>query len=133
MTFLTLMLTYPCKACLPITRPVFLRVFYGPAYGSKTGSTDPSSFSGFTGSKGIKLRNTPRTKEIDDDSSQRELAQPERRTSGDMDFESYPERAGNHNTVITSCADEVPNGNRDAGRNHGIQVKNETNVYYEQI
>ncbi|KNG51835.1 integral membrane protein [Stemphylium lycopersici] len=113
--------------------PVFLRVVYGSSYGSKANSTDNSSFGIFTGSKGIKLRNTPRTKEIEDDSSQRELAQPEHRTSGNMDFQSYPERAVNHNTVITSCADETPNGNHDTGKNNGIQVKNETNVYYEQI
>jgi hypothetical protein len=84
-----------------------------------------------TSSKGIKLTNVTRTKEVDDNSSQRELADLEDGSSGDIEFHSYAERGGRNNTIITTCADELPNENAGSSRTHGIQVRNETKVYYE--
>jgi hypothetical protein len=84
-----------------------------------------------TSSKGIKLTNIARTKEVDDNSSQRELAGIEDGSSGDMDFNSYPERGGRSNTVVTTCADDRPGSNPSKAMPYGIQVKNETRVYYE--
>lgn len=104
----------------------------GSIFGSKSNSTGPNPLSGLTSSKGIKLRDTTRTKELDDNSSERQLAEPEDGLSGDMYFESLAERGGHNNTIISSV-DKVPNSNADPSRTHGIQVKNETNVYYESI
>ena len=67
---------------------------------------------------------------MNDNSSQRQLADLEDGSSGDMDFHSYPERGGHNNTIITTCDDEGPNNN-NINRAYGIQVKNETKVYYE--
>lgn len=117
-------------ACLPIIRPIFRKVLSGSSLDSKSNPSGPNPISGLTSSKGIKLTNITRTKEVDDNSSQRELAGLEDGSSGDMDFHTYPERGGQNNTVITSCLDDRPGSNpTEAG--YGIQVKNETRVYYE--
>jgi hypothetical protein len=97
----------------------------------KSNSTGSNPISGLTSSKGIKLANITRAKEVDDNSSQQQLAELEDGSSGDMDFNCYPERGGNNNTIITSCADEVPNRNTNTSMMYGIQVENETRVYYE--
>jgi hypothetical protein len=104
----------------------------GSLLSSKSNSTSPNPLSGLTSSKGIKLRNTTRTNALDDNSSERQLAEPEDGLSGDTYFESYAERGGHNNTVI-SCVDKGSNNNADTSRTCGIQVKNETNVYYESI
>ncbi|KAL6362485.1 hypothetical protein LRP88_03767 [Fusarium phalaenopsidis] len=117
------------SSCLPIIRPVFRRLISNSILSSKSNSTGPNAISGLTSSKGIKLSNIVRTKEINDNSSQRQLADLEDGSSGDMDFHSYPDRGGHNNTTITTCADEEPNNNTN--RAYGIQVKNETKVYYE--
>jgi hypothetical protein len=125
----TLVLTF--LACLPIIRPVFRKLLSGSLLSSKGNSTGPNPISGLTSSKGIKLTHMTRTKEVDDNSSQRELAGLEDGSSGDMDFHTYPERGGHSNTVVTSCVDERPGSNTTKPSPYGIQVKNETRVYYE--
>jgi hypothetical protein len=120
------------KACLPITRPIFRKFMSGSILGSKSNPSNPNPLSGLTSSKGIKLRNPTRTNPLDDNSSERQLADPEDGLSGDTYFESYAERGGHNNTVITRV-DKGPNNNDDTSRTCGIQVKNETNVYYETI
>ncbi|GKU04238.1 integral membrane protein [Fusarium langsethiae] len=119
------------SSCLPIIRPVFRKVLSGSFLSSKGDSTAPNPISGLTSSKGIKLTHITRTKEVDDNSSQRELAGLEDGSSGDMDFHTYPERGGKSNTVVTSCADDRPGSNPSSASPYGIQVKNETRVYYE--
>ncbi|KAG9191440.1 hypothetical protein G6011_09528 [Alternaria panax] len=121
------------SSCLPITRPIFRKFFSGSILGSKSNSTGPNPLSGCSG-KGIKLRNTSRTKELDDNSSERQLAQHEDEQSGHGEtyYESYAERGGYTNTVITRD-DKAPHSNTDASRTYGIQVKNETNVRYDSI
>ncbi|KAH7120726.1 hypothetical protein EDB81DRAFT_914525 [Dactylonectria macrodidyma] len=119
------------SSCLPIIRPIFRRLISGSILSSKSNSTGPNPISGLTSSKGIKLSNINRTKEVDDNSSQRQLAELEDGSSGDIDFNSYAERGGHNNTIITSCVDEVPNSSANTSRTYGIQVKNETKVYYE--
>ncbi|KAL2671610.1 hypothetical protein Neosp_014200 [[Neocosmospora] mangrovei] len=109
--------------------PVFRRVISSSILSSKSNSTGPNPISGLTSSRGIKLSNIVRTKEMNDNSSQRQLADLEDGSSGEMDFHSYPERGGHNNTIITTGADEVPNN--DTNKTYGIQVKNETKVYYE--
>lgn len=104
----------------------------GSILGSKSNSTGPNPLSGLTSSKGIKLRNTSKSKELDDNSSERQLAEPEDRSPSDMYFESYAERGGHNNTTV-SRVDKVPNDDSNTSRTYGIQVKNETNVYYENI
>jgi hypothetical protein len=96
---------------------------------SKSNSTGPNPISGLTSSKGIKLTNVNRPKEVDDNSSQRQLADLEDGSSGDMDFTAYRERGG-HNCTVTTCADKSLDSNSNS-RTYGIQVKNETKVYYE--
>ncbi|KAL5603747.1 hypothetical protein FOVSG1_006497 [Fusarium oxysporum f. sp. vasinfectum] len=86
---------------------------------------------GLTSNKGIKLSDITQTKEVDDNSSQRQLAKLEDGSSSDMDFNSNAKRGGHNNTIITSCVDDVPNSNANTSRAYGIQVKNETKVYYE--
>ncbi|RYO36296.1 hypothetical protein AA0113_g9526 [Alternaria arborescens] len=121
------------SSCLPITRPVFRKFLSGSILGSKSHSTGPNPLSDFSG-KGIKLRNSHRTKELDDNSSERQLAQHEDGSSGrgDMYYESYAERGGYNKTVV-SRVDEVSDGNANAPGTYGIQVRNETNVRYESI
>ncbi|CAN9166963.1 unnamed protein product [Alternaria sp. RS040] len=121
------------SSCLPITRPVFRKFLSGTILGSKSHSTGPNPLSDFSG-KGIKLRNSHRTKELDDNSSERQLAQHDDGSSGrgDMYYESYAERGGYNKTVV-SRVDEVPDGNANAPGTYGIQVRNETNVRYESI
>ncbi|CAN9306845.1 unnamed protein product [Alternaria alternata] len=113
--------------------PVFRKFLSGSILGSKSHSTGPNPLSDFSG-KGIKLRNSHRTKELDDNSSERQLAQHEDGSSGrgDMYYESYAERGGYNKTVV-SRVDEVPDGNANAPGTYGIQVRNETNVRYESI
>ncbi|KAJ4252476.1 hypothetical protein NW762_011077 [Fusarium torreyae] len=119
------------SSCLPIIRPILRKLISGSVLSSKSNSTGPNPISGLTSSRGIKLGNITRTKEVDDNSSQRELAELEDGSSGDIDFNSYPDRSGYNNTVITSSVGGVPNRNNDTSRAYGIQVKNETKVYYE--
>ncbi|KAH7205154.1 uncharacterized protein BKA55DRAFT_668881 [Fusarium redolens] len=119
------------SSCLPIIRPIFRKLIPGSRHSCKSNSTGPNHISGLTSSKGIKLASITRAKEVDDNSSQQQLAELEDGSSGDMDFNCYPERGGNNNTIITSCADEVPNRNTNTSRMYGIQVENETRVYYE--
>ncbi|KAF4341847.1 integral membrane protein [Fusarium beomiforme] len=122
------------SSCLPIIRPIFRKFISSSILSSKSNSTGPNPISGLTSSRGIKLTNVTRTKEIDDNSSQRQLAELEDGSSDDMNFHGYTERGGtraNHNTVITSCADERPNSHTHNPSLQGIQVKNETRVYYE--
>ena len=114
------------SACLPIIRPIFRKMVSGTALTSKSNSSGPNPISGLTSSKGIKLTNITRTKEIDDNSSQRELAGMEDGSSGDPDFNSYPQ----NNTVITAM-DDRPGSNPSNGNPYAIQVKNETKIYYE--
>ncbi|KAH8622072.1 hypothetical protein IG631_23178 [Alternaria alternata] len=127
------MLTSPSQACLPITRPVFRKFLSGSILGSKSHSTGPNPLSDFSG-KGIKLRNSHRTKELDDNSSERQLAQHEDGSSGrgDMYYESYAERGGYNKTVV-SRVDEVPDGNANAPGTYGIQVRNETNFVVDAV
>jgi hypothetical protein len=130
---LVLMLTFsPYKACLPITRPIFHKMMSSSIFGSRCSSSSTNPLSGLTSSKGIKLHNTTRTNPLDDDSSERQLAEPEDGLSGKTHFESYAER-GSHNNTIISCADKVPNSNADPPTTCSIQVKKETKVYYESI
>ncbi|RSM00240.1 hypothetical protein CDV31_011861 [Fusarium ambrosium] len=117
------------SSCLPIIRPVFRRLISNSILSSKSNSTGPNPISGLTSSKGIKLSTIQRTKEMNDNSSQRQLADLEDGSSGDMDFHSYPERGGHNNTIITTNPDAMPSDN--SNRTYGIQVKNETKVYYE--
>ncbi|XEV05978.1 hypothetical protein FSHL1_011265 [Fusarium sambucinum] len=119
------------SSCLPIIRPVFRKLISGSMLSSKGNSTGPNPISGLTSSKGIKLTHMARTKEVDDNSSQRELAGLEDGSSGDMDFHTYPERGGHNNTVVTSCVDDRPGSNSTKASPYGIQVKNETRVHYE--
>lgn len=120
------------KACLPITRPIIRKFMSGSILGSRSNPSAPNPLSGLTSSRGIKLRNNTRTKEFDDNSSERQLAEHEEESSGDTYFETYAERGGYNNTVISS-ADKVPNSNTGSSGTYGIQVKNETNVRYESI
>ena len=98
----------------------------GTTLASKSNSSGPNPISGLTSSKGIKLSNINRTKEVDDNSSQRELADIEDGSSGDPDFHSYPQ----NNTIITAL-DDRPGSNPSNANPYAIQVKNETRVYYE--
>ncbi|KAG5756968.1 hypothetical protein H9Q72_006984 [Fusarium xylarioides] len=119
------------SSCLPIIRPIFRKFISSSILSSKSNSSAPNPISGLTSSRGIKLTNVTRTKEIDDNSSQRQLAELEDGSSDDMNFHGYQERVPNHNTVITSCADERPNSHAHNSSVQGIQVKNETRIYYE--
>ncbi|KAH7189604.1 uncharacterized protein B0J16DRAFT_117627 [Fusarium flagelliforme] len=114
------------SSCLPIIRPIFRKMLSGTTLASKSNSSGPNPISGLTSSKGIKLTNITRTKEIDDNSSQRELADIEDGSSGDPDFHSYPQ----NNTTITAM-DDRPGSNPSNANPYAIQVKNETRVYYE--
>jgi hypothetical protein len=119
-------------ACLPITRPIFRKFLSGSLLSSSSNSTGPNPLSGLTSSRGIKLRNTGRSSALDDNSSERQLAGPEDGLSGDTYFETYAERGGHTNTVVT-CDDKVPDSDTDTSGTGGIQVKNETKVYYESV
>ncbi|RBR06895.1 hypothetical protein FVER53590_11209 [Fusarium verticillioides] len=119
------------SSCLPIIRPIFRKFISSSILSSKSNSSAPNPISGLTSSRGIKLTNVTRTKEIDDNSSQRQLAELEDGSSDDMNFHGYQERVAGHNTVITSCADERPNSHAHNTSVQGIQVKNETRIYYE--
>jgi hypothetical protein len=118
-------------ACLPMMRPIFKHVVRGSILDSGSNTTGPNPISGLTSSKGIKLTNITRTKDLDDNSSQQQLADAEDGSSGDMDFNYHNDRVGNNNTIITSCAEEAPNSSSNTAGLSGIQVKNETRVYYE--
>ncbi|KAL1798061.1 hypothetical protein ACET3X_004667 [Alternaria dauci] len=122
------------SSCLPITRPVFRRLLSGTILSSKAESTGPDALSGCSG-KAIKLRNSHRTKELDDNSSERELAHHGDGSSGRSDayYESFAERGGYTKTVV-SHVDELSNRNAEtSGAYGGIQVKNETNVRYDSV
>jgi hypothetical protein len=93
---------------------------------SKSTSNTPNPLSGLS-SKGIKL--SRRIKDFDDNSSERQLARSEDASSGDMHYESHAERGGHNETTIS----KVEAGNADASRTFGIQIKNETNVCYENV
>lgn len=124
------MLTDPSTACLPITKPIFRSFISGSILSSKSISTGPNALSNLTSSKGIKLRNTIRTRELDDNSSERQLAESEDGRSGDRYYDTYAERGGHTNTTITSF-NKAPDRDADTSRTYGIQVKNETEVCYE--
>ncbi|CAJ0554972.1 Ff.00g134850.m01.CDS01 [Fusarium sp. VM40] len=120
------------SSCLPIIRPIFRSSIFSSILSSKSNSTGPNAISGLTSSKGIRLNNITRTKETDDNSSQRQLADLEDGSSGDVDLDVYAERSGYNRTIITTCADEGGHDDdNDTSRAYGIQVKNETKVYYE--
>ncbi|KAH7074047.1 hypothetical protein FB567DRAFT_188135 [Paraphoma chrysanthemicola] len=120
------------SSCLPITKPIFRRFLSGSTLGTKSTSTGPNALSYLTSSKGIKLRTTSRTKDLDDNSSERQFAQTEDGSSGKTYFETYAERGGHNNTTI-SCDVKGNDSNDDNSRTYGIQVKNETDVRYESI
>ncbi|KAF1913377.1 hypothetical protein BDU57DRAFT_504528 [Ampelomyces quisqualis] len=120
------------SSCLPITRPIFRRFLSGSILGSTSNSTGPNPLGGLTSSKGIKLRHTTRTNPLDDNSSERQLADPADGLSGDTYFETHAER-GCHNKTLISCVDKAADSDSDAPRTCGIQVTNETKVWYETI
>ncbi|KAF4966832.1 hypothetical protein FSARC_5547 [Fusarium sarcochroum] len=111
--------------------PIFRKFISSSILSSNSNTTGPNPISGLTSTKGIKLTNITRANEVDDNSSQQQLADLEDGSSGEMDFDSYAGKGGNNNTIITSCVDKAPNGNADTSTTYGIQVENETRVYYE--
>jgi hypothetical protein len=119
------------SSCLPMMRPIFKNIIHGSILGSGSFSTGPNPISGLTSSKGIKLTNITRTKDLDDNSSQQQLADNEDGSSGDIELGYRTERRGNNNTVVTSGAEEGLNTSTNTLGMSGIQVKNETRVYYE--
>ncbi|KAH7309898.1 hypothetical protein B0I35DRAFT_87549 [Stachybotrys elegans] len=118
------------SSCLPMLRPILRNFLSTTMFDSDTNPTGPTNpISGLTSSKGIKLTNMTRTKDADN-SSQQQLADLEDGSSGDMDFHYHADRAGNNNTIITSTGGDGQD-NSSAVMSGGIQVKNETRVYYE--
>jgi hypothetical protein len=103
----------------------------GSLLSSKSHSTNPNAISGLTSSRGIKLRNTGRSTALEDNDSEQELAKADDGLSGDAYHETYV-RGGHTNTVIT-CVDKGPDSQSDNSGTGGIQVKNETKVYYESV
>jgi hypothetical protein len=107
-------------------RPVFRKLMPG----SMLDSNPSQPISGLSTTKGIKLTNVTRSREVDDNSSQRQLADLEDGSSDSLDFD-HQHTAGNSKSGITT---RVYRSNRDDVEEpavRGIQVKNETRVHYE--